>query len=432
MGRIGIAFVIILIIPESSYSDDDVFAFQIEPRCLMKRGPIVVDVSLTYKGEGSVSLLCSPINSAICLESRTPKLPSPVDIVSINGTPRDVEVILTKGQSRRRTFFLHHIGSEHPDEFELLAWMGFQYQERNGDKPIGPLLKPDLKRQSKFRLSDPSEQELRALRDALVNDITSSPCFPDYTEWCRVKSWLYNTQRDEFCPVAIAMIEHACEEFMLTFSVDYLKTCTKPSETVNHLIIKELVKSPLLCANVFVFWNNSKMPPPSPAQIEELLRSENTWVRVLALAAFPNQVDKAKKESIIRNLLQVMSPTPTADCLELVRLLDDPRFATRESATRTLIGSGQKYEAMLVSVGKNAKSIEVESRLDRILREIINNNPSSEGIRTLNALKLMNTPGADDVLRLIADGPDGLRTTEMAKGILEKKRANAVGSAKKK
>ncbi len=294
------------------------------------------------------------------------------------------------------------------------------FRERSNGKTISPLRQLILERNVVLKVSAFNGDEVGRVQKRLLQVVKCNSSGSEIEAWREAHNWLLKTQRNELCPVAIAMLDIAPDGDALRFSLDYLRNCTGSADTINQLIVNELVKAPLLSSKVFKYWKDSVISPPTSGQIRDLLNSPNIWMRMLASTAFPSCVAKTTKELITRDLVEAVAPHSSVEFLELIAQLDDDRFAIREKATRRLIARGNEFEAMIVNSKRDGlRSLEVESRLDRVLHEIECNEQCPPEYRVLDALSEMKTDEANRILELISNGPPGLRIAKRARVLCE-------------
>jgi hypothetical protein len=435
MNSIHAPIFIILTCPTIAAASGKDFFLQIEPICLMRHGPIVIDVTLTYTGEIPVVTRYDAWHGLTLGDSDSPAFETwgPCCIVrdaSQGMSHRGYWTALKKGNTVRHRYFLHCFAfpSGFPNkEVEFVASACFECCAEKDFEFGARLVEVELKKKALLKASEPTAENLQKLQSRLIDDMMCSSEYPSPAIWHDGFNLLMNTKASFLCPVAIAMIDcHGSSG--LGISTDYLQACADRTQTVNDLLVKELIEPRFLSATVFLHWKNSRIPAPSAAQIKQLIGSKNVWVRALTMASFPDQVDKQMKEAATAD---VLAPTPDAEFLKFVELLDNQRFAIREDATKKLIARGDRYEAMIPTSRKFVQSFEVQDRLDQIQRQIKGRSLPAEVRCSLATLEQLGTAEADNLLRLIADGPDELRATKLAKEMLEKKRTDAARGKKK-
>jgi hypothetical protein len=114
-------------------------------------------------------------------------------------------------------------------------------------------------------------------------------------------------------------------------------------------------------------------------------------------------------------------PLPSIDSRRiaaLVAALDSSRFRERSNATRELEKLGQAAEPALRKALEGQPSVEWHQRLTRLLERATAEWPRTE--RAVEALELMATPEARDLLRSLAKGPSRAQLTQEAKSALDR------------
>jgi WD40 repeat protein len=123
-------------------------------------------------------------------------------------------------------------------------------------------------------------------------------------------------------------------------------------------------------------------------------------------------------------LRQRLQPVPAAAQKRIDKLiidLDAETFPEREKATRELEQLGEQVVTALRATLAGKPNLEVQRRIERILRRIEGEKPSTEQrteARALEVLELIDTPAAKALLRKLASGAPRARLTEEAKAAL--------------
>ena len=117
-----------------------------------------------------------------------------------------------------------------------------------------------------------------------------------------------------------------------------------------------------------------------------------------------------------------LKPAPKADAAqeqrvtEMIAKLDDDDFDTRQKAAEELAKLGAAAGPLMRKAREEASSTETRRLLGRLLAKLGRPADDSEqlrGLRALEALELMGTPEARELLKQLADGvPDALLTQE--------------------
>jgi WD40 repeat protein len=105
----------------------------------------------------------------------------------------------------------------------------------------------------------------------------------------------------------------------------------------------------------------------------------------------------------------------------LLRELDSPDFATRETATRALKEIGEPARAQLEAACKDGTSAEVRRRARAVLGELDpRSGPRLREVRAVQVLEYVGAPPARRLLEELARGAPGARLTQEAKAALER------------
>jgi WD40 repeat protein len=139
---------------------------------------------------------------------------------------------------------------------------------------------------------------------------------------------------------------------------------------------------------------------------------------VAALAAAPRD----GVPFLRRRLKPACAPSAKAFS-ELIRQMDSPDFATRESAYRRLADCGDAVESGLLRARRNKLDFELHQRIGRLLEVCRNPGLSAERLRELRAVEVLERIGDRDsreVLRSLAKGVSDARLTLEAKAALRR------------
>jgi RNA polymerase sigma factor (sigma-70 family) len=133
--------------------------------------------------------------------------------------------------------------------------------------------------------------------------------------------------------------------------------------------------------------------------------------------------DRGEAVSFLKERLRPASPLDPKRLARLIAELDSEEFDVRENASAELEKLGEPAEPALRKALASGPSLEARKRLQTILEAIAEQRPSTEllrSLRTLEVLEGIGTPEARQVLEAIAKGAPGVRLTEGAKGALER------------
>ena len=135
---------------------------------------------------------------------------------------------------------------------------------------------------------------------------------------------------------------------------------------------------------------------------------------IWALTASPEQTLPLLKD----HLRPLAAPDPKATARRLADL-DSDDFTVREKAEKELGELGDLVEPALCKALDEGPSPEVRHRVEQLL-ENLNEPRGLQGLRSLEVLERIGTPGAEKVLREIARGAPQARLTQEANASLER------------
>jgi HEAT repeat protein len=137
-----------------------------------------------------------------------------------------------------------------------------------------------------------------------------------------------------------------------------------------------------------------------------------------ALVAVPDQA-----LPLVRNTLRPV-PAVTEDRLKkLIADLDDDDFAVREKATDELAKVGGAADSLLRRTLEGKPSAEQRQRLQRLLEQVRSVGTTTDGLRQVRALELLECVGTEEakaLLKELAKGAPGAALTEQAKVALKR------------
>jgi uncharacterized protein with WD repeat len=164
----------------------------------------------------------------------------------------------------------------------------------------------------------------------------------------------------------------------------------------------------------------------TPAAVEALWadlagdHAPRAFRAIFALSAAPRQAVPFLKKRLRP------ARVPAVDAGRLARLiadLDEPRYATRQRATRTLEQLGKPAEPALVRALATTSSPEVRCRVERLLEKLDRLEPTPEQLlaqRATEVLERIGTPEARAILASLAAGAEGAWLTQEAKASLQR------------
>ncbi len=128
-----------------------------------------------------------------------------------------------------------------------------------------------------------------------------------------------------------------------------------------------------------------------------------------------------KSVPFLKDKLSPIKPIEEKRVRRLVSRLDSESFAEREEASRQLLALGEQAVPMLRQALKDGLSLEVRKRVEKVL-EGLTRIPGSEQQRLLRALAVLEWSGADEHLRMLADGAPSASLTQAARAALGRRR----------
>jgi RNA polymerase sigma factor (sigma-70 family) len=132
----------------------------------------------------------------------------------------------------------------------------------------------------------------------------------------------------------------------------------------------------------------------------------------------------ASGDETVRRLRPLVAPPPVSDkpsVEELVLLLDDDEYSTRERATRSLIEKGAGVVSTLRGRLQGRLAPEARARIERVLEHFNDPRPTAERLRALRAVTVLGriaTPSSRALLAELADGPEAMPATIAARAAL--------------
>ena len=129
--------------------------------------------------------------------------------------------------------------------------------------------------------------------------------------------------------------------------------------------------------------------------------------------------------SAVALLKERLKPVPGPDekkLADLIKQLNDGKFAVRQKAKRELEQLGDQAAPALVKAAAESDSAEVRKQAGRILERLGTRTPGVEeirGIRAVEALEMCGTAEAQAILKSLAAGAPAAALTEQARAALE-------------
>jgi RNA polymerase sigma factor (sigma-70 family) len=132
----------------------------------------------------------------------------------------------------------------------------------------------------------------------------------------------------------------------------------------------------------------------------------------------------------LRQQLRPAAPAGARRIARLIADLDSGQFAVRQRAARELEEAGEMAEPALRKALLSKPSLEVRRRLEKVLKKVERQVPSSarlQALRALEVLELVGDPESRKLLERLSQGASGARLTREARAALDRL-ARRVGS----
>jgi hypothetical protein len=179
-------------------------------------------------------------------------------------------------------------------------------------------------------------------------------------------------------------------------------------------------------AAIGLFAHSAPAEPPSSKNLEALWLELGTDDKVKAQQAIEALV--ANPGQTVPFFKERLRPVPQPDARYLAGLivdLGDARFAVRERATRELDGLGESVESVLKKALAESPSAEARSRIKQLLgafktRRLRPPPEQRRMARAIEALELIGSAAAREVLKALAGGAAEAPQTRDARGALER------------
>jgi len=182
--------------------------------------------------------------------------------------------------------------------------------------------------------------------------------------------------------------------------------------------------------NTVLIWDAAvfaQAQPPRPSnlsakELESLFAAlagedaSKAYQAICTLAITPKQTPV-----LLQECLQAVPAVDPEWIVQLVADLDSARFAAREQATQELERLGELAESALHKALAGKPSLEVRQRLEGLLAKLQGPVNSSEKLRALRAIEVLEhsgTPEAQQVLKTLARGAPDARLTREARASL--------------
>jgi hypothetical protein len=383
----------------------------------LEDGPFVIAIDLRYLGRKPIKILDYPP----VIEG--PKLWTDrfllgAGITTGNGEPETRAISLSPGERLVRFVSVGDTYSATPSGVAKVAvkWH-VQSPGRYSEPPetlarLERLITLRVEKATRTAIADLSKR----LEDCLDGGDTGSTSL--------VWSCLKNTPIADFLPVAIKLADVSSGEAERDLTLSYVYSLQLPECKRTAALMRYLSKpQPRAFSSLFKFWReHPTLRPPSSKVVESLRNASDIWVRALAAATFGDEFGRLEFEKLNTDVSKWVGGTPTSEFLALLDELESPRYRTRELAAKKVLGLGEAAEAMIYRTLAQNGSAELNARLSNILKQLEERVPSPRSVAAVRALSDVDSPLAHNLLKAIAKGHPGLRSTREAKISLENSR----------
>jgi hypothetical protein len=260
-------------------------------------------------------------------------------------------------------------------------------------------------------------ERLRATRKRIEERIQQHP------RWVRV---VLGIEHAAFRELALQIHEAGPSSWEYLHSDELMaylyQTASSPLQAHAELI--QYITSPTTtnAYPVFDYWWIKEMALPAP-ELAQLAHSPKTWVKVMTLLTFAQQLDRRTKAGLLKDFANHDDPQRTARLQRLIDQLDDSQFATRQQATKELGLLGESAEAALQRALEGKPSLEAHRRIEGLLKSLQRSVPNADCRRVMAYLEKATTREAQEVLEGFARGAAASWWTREAQTVLER-RAN--------
>ncbi len=417
------ALTMLLALIQASAQEESASHFVLDAKVMtaIENGPFVVRATLRYRGDQAIDILGvrdgdthSYVNGPAHWTAEMFR-----DVRPLVGaqTPRIRR--LNTGDSVTEYLSVHCDYREIPSGTAKIAvtWTVRELNEEKKHPVLANLsqeLEVTIERATPIALVKFNERFCKSLENTL-----------DPTRECKI-AWahLRGCRRQELLSLALRLLDSSflaeSDQYRVVSYIYELPI----QETVRTNAVVDYLKqpSPNAFQAVFDFWtaNHVKRQLPAKEIAQSLTDARNVWVRVLAVAAFGRHIEVRRVNTIVGQLREALDAKPSPAIVSLLTDLDAPRFQVREQATKKLVQMGERVEAAVLQALSKPHSTEAEKRLYRVLKEMEKFDTNPESLRVIRTLERLSTPEALDLLKIIAEGPKGLRSTREANKAIDR------------
>jgi hypothetical protein len=409
---------------------------------VLEGGPLVLRVTLEYKGEKDIDI---GADNGFTNAHITPRANWKIRPVAgfFSGRPSGRHK-LSPGDKWSEVHYLHQqfCGVAKGKVTLEVSWRVREPGEK-GKEIARPVTKLEVD------IPAATEERLRALRRRLADKLDQATRTEEErrTNIREVVDYLRDTKHAGLAPVVWRLIEATPDACPMT---DFLQLvyAAEDKGVVNRRLVK------LACdpnypglGSIFWYWRWEPAPPKpetdddkllkkffcdqgreegrkekvrlSAEEIEPLLKSENVWIRTLTGVTFPDQRGKEWTERLLRDLRESQQPLPDKLFARLLADLDDDDFAVRQKATEELQRHGERVQAQVARALQGQPSPEAKGRLKHVL-DAIAKGPPPIVRTTLSQLGQAKNDQARVILRVLAEGQTDSWASKEAKAALQR------------
>jgi hypothetical protein len=396
------------------------FSLKAESVEALEGGPVVLRLTLTFRGEKPASVLSPCLTDAEgCIGLSAPKEWERIEPWITDGTSHLIGYqTLKQGDRFLATVYAHERFTRIPSgraSLKLSWWLALE-----GDRGLEVTTKLDLD------VPRATPGRLAAVRRRIEAELDRSHHIA--TDRRGLARWVLRTRHRAFIPLALRMIASRDRVYFLDDLIDFTYAYAELPEEVHRQLVA------LACdpgwggtVELFQYWKHHRTALP-PQELQNLLGAKHIWTRVLTAVTFPGQFSQGWKAALLRELRGVARPLPPEQFAPLLRDLDDDSFVVRESASARLEQLGERVEAHLQQALRTPLSVEAKGRVRSTLERIAATPRPPDCDRTISYLaESVRTPEADSILTALADGDPHLSLTKYAKTALKQRQKQRSG-----
>ena len=394
--------------PDGHRPGSDDFSLCGEVIDAMEGGPVVVKVTLLYRGAEEVKIRLSTVshNAAVVVPS---KWEFHLVVQAVMGTSRATRT-LRPGDTLSEVFRLHHRYSNiEPGKITLrVAW------PIHGPCPDGTLIaSPALDLAVEIPPATPTRVAALCRRmEARFHDRATSEF--DNQNMARD---IITTHHSGLAPLAWQMIERPNATYDVAGLIDFVaERADSPDEVDSRLV--QLVNDPNWDEKwaVYRFWKG-RGTDLSPV-VWQSLTAASLWTRAFTYVTFPRRCGKEWKDALLQDLRDQSKPLASDQFHHLLADLDDDDFDIREKASGRLARLGERVEGELRTALVRPLSAEARRRVAAALEIIKKAKQPPDCVQALEYLSAHDAPENGELLQVLAEGTPDAWLTQQAKAKL--------------